>query len=484
VERNNLYKIKTHYQIYSLLSTTIADVDAVDDPETNESSRTEFDSHANMPVVGRHAYIISDTGKIADVSPFTPDYKSMEIPIVDAAVQYEDPYDGKEYILVIRNALYVPSMKNNLLPPFILRQAGIEVNDVPKIHTNEPTQSTHSVTFKETNFTIPLSLWGTFSYFPTSKPTADGMQASDEIYMLTPSTFNPHDDSYAMNEASMLDWQGHMVEPKHRTTILLSDVPDNEVMSMAGRVSSIESNAVDRDIRLNYENDDEKPVEPQFKPVPRATDEVSSVLAGISPIYNDAILYQRLTARSDLGKFQASVGSTYAPDEKYLVSDDDTNETDPETEYSDSNDSTEEMDGYDQLLDEIYNSSIRGEIDLDDIMVKAAHAKRHQGSDVKHLSKVWKISTEEAERTLDVTTEHSKRSDDPKLSHNYGTNDRMLRYKRIHEYFFMDTFFATKKGKKSSRGHTCCQLFVSDKGFVFVVPMKAKNGTDILLFLS
>ena len=86
-------------------------------------------------------------------------------------------------------------MKNNLLPPFILRQAGIEVNDVPKIHTNEPTQSTHSVKFTETGFTIPLSLWGTFSYFPTSKPKADDMQASDEIYLLTPSTFNPHDDS-------------------------------------------------------------------------------------------------------------------------------------------------------------------------------------------------------------------------------------------------------------------------------------------------
>jgi hypothetical protein len=91
IKRNNLYKIKTHYQIYSLMSTTIADVDAVDEPEKNESSRTEFDSHANMPVVERHTYIISDTEKIADVSPFTPDYKSMEVPIVDAAVQYEDP---------------------------------------------------------------------------------------------------------------------------------------------------------------------------------------------------------------------------------------------------------------------------------------------------------------------------------------------------------------------------------------------------------
>ena len=39
----------------------------------------------------------------------------------------------------------------------------------------------------------------------------------------------------------------------------------------------------------------------------------------------------------------------------------------------------------------------------------------------------------------------------------------------------MDTFFATKKGCKSTRGHTCCQLFVTDKGFVYVVPMTSKS---------
>ena len=61
------------------------------------------------------------------------------------------------------------------------------------------------------------------------------------------------------------------------------------------------------------------------------------------------------------------------------------------------------------------------------------------------------------------------------LSHNYGTNGRMLRYKRIRDYFFMDTFFATKKGGCSSRGHTCCQLFVTDKGFLYVVPMRRKS---------
>ena len=39
----------------------------------------------------------------------------------------------------------------------------------------------------------------------------------------------------------------------------------------------------------------------------------------------------------------------------------------------------------------------------------------------------------------------------------------------------MDTFFATNKAGKSSRGNTCVQLFVTDKGLVYVVPMKSKS---------
>ena len=72
-------------------------------------------------------------------------------------------------------------------------------------------------------------------------------------------------------------------------------------------------------------------------------------------------------------------------------------------------------------------------------------------------------------------SQHSVRSEDPTLSQNYGTNDCMLRYRRIKDYFFMDTFFATSKGGKSFRGNTCCQLFVMEQGFLYVVPMKRKS---------
>ena len=60
----------------------------------------------------------------------------------------------------------------------------------------------------------------------------------------------------------------------------------------------------------------------------------------------------------------------------------------------------------------------------------------------------------------------------------------MLRYMRIQEHFFVDTFFATRKVEKSLRGNRCCQTFVTDKGFVYVVPTKSKNKYDNLSALK
>ena len=115
-------------------------------------------------------------------------------------------------------------------------------------------------------------------------------------------------------------------------------------------------------------------------------------------------------------------------------------------------------------------------------MASTAQAGKSRRVDPKHLSKIWRISHEDVQRTIDVTTQTSIRTDDPVLSRKYSTNDRMLRYKRIKDLFFMNTYFATKKGGQSSRGHTCCQLFVTDKGFIYVVPMKRK--LEVLLAIK
>ena len=120
-------------------------------------------------------------------------------------------------------------------------------------------------------------------------------------------------------------------------------------------------------------------------------------------------------------------------------------------------------------------NELGSEEDMDAFFAPGVHGGSEVGIDAKHLSKVWQISYEDAKCTIDATTQHGTHQPNPVMNQNYTTNDRMLRYRRINQYFFMDTFFATKKGGTSSWGNTCCQLFVTDKGFIYVVPMKRKS---------
>ena len=113
-------------------------------------------------------------------------------------------------------------MEHNIIPPFILREAGLDVHDIPKIQVKEPSIEDHSIYFPADDVRITLSLNGIFSYFPSRAPTRLELDHS-EVLVLTPEghSWNPHDSSYADNEESMVDWRGHMVEPKDRTRILV-----------------------------------------------------------------------------------------------------------------------------------------------------------------------------------------------------------------------------------------------------------------------
>ena len=113
--------------------------------DLDTKSTTELDLHANMVVMGKHCEILEDMGKVIDVTPFTPDYKPKTTIIVDTVIKYVSEYNGKEYVLVFRNSFYFPSMNHNLVPPFKMREKGIEVNDIPKTHLDDPSENNHSI---------------------------------------------------------------------------------------------------------------------------------------------------------------------------------------------------------------------------------------------------------------------------------------------------------------------------------------------------
>lgn len=112
-------------------------------------------------------------------------------------------------------------MNNNLIPPFILREAGLKVNDVPKIHVQSQTVSDHAIEFLEqedgASLRIPSHLWGIFSFFHTCAPTNKEATELEPLFPTPDSDhWNPHSGHFANNEESMLDWEQSKMQTKRR----------------------------------------------------------------------------------------------------------------------------------------------------------------------------------------------------------------------------------------------------------------------------
>ena len=59
-------------------------------------------------------------------------------------------------IMVHRNILHLKEMKHNLLSPFIMRLAGLEVKEQPKFRTRNSTTKHNLVYFRDNNIILPL----------------------------------------------------------------------------------------------------------------------------------------------------------------------------------------------------------------------------------------------------------------------------------------------------------------------------------------
>ena len=93
---------------------------------------TELDSHANMPVAGKHLTIICTSGLQAEAAAYSSDLPSRNIDIVDLAWAYDVPFSQKIYLLLPCNVLYILAMGHNLIALMILGEAGLSVNEEAK----------------------------------------------------------------------------------------------------------------------------------------------------------------------------------------------------------------------------------------------------------------------------------------------------------------------------------------------------------------
>ena len=116
----------------------------------------------------------------------------LKVPIVDTLIVFECPYTEKIFLLVARNVLYVESMDHNLIPPFILREAGLICNNRPLIHSFPPIKEDHSIIDPKSNLRICLELDGVFSKFGSRYPTSSDLNENDNVIVvnITPPGFS------------------------------------------------------------------------------------------------------------------------------------------------------------------------------------------------------------------------------------------------------------------------------------------------------
>ena len=140
------------------------------DRDNDDWFRMELDSHADTCCVGRGVMIVNETHRMVNVTPFLQSLGTVsQVPIVSAAVAYDDPRSGEVFILIFHQVLYFKNMNHCLICPMQLRLNDVVINEQPKFLVDRPNEKDHAIIAE--NLLIPLELNGVTSFFPARKPT-------------------------------------------------------------------------------------------------------------------------------------------------------------------------------------------------------------------------------------------------------------------------------------------------------------------------
>ena len=202
-----------------------------------------------------------------------------------------------------------------------------------------------------------------------------------------------------MNEESIVDWEGNIKDRSHHDVKIVLDKIGDEYQNHY-KISSIEVQYVDEILKVQSQQNNNNNV---FK---------TSELSTISLVFCPHLLTLMIEAWTNLGSDAINIGAMNCYDGDYLDNGDDAI---MENEIP-------------MMMDMIQDAmnGLQSEEDMDAFLASGVHGSPEVSIDARHLSKVWRISYEDAKCTIDATTQHSTHHPNPVMNQNYTTNDRML----------------------------------------------------------
>ena len=360
-----------------------------------------------------------------NVFPFADEYAAIQdIPIATVATIWENPKNGELWMLVFHEALYFGSkLKESLLCPNQMRDAGIKIEDVPMQYD---AASSHSIKVNDV-LEIPLEMHGVISHIQTRLPTEDelenyrqGLLQSVELTADVP--WEPYSDKFAEQE-------NVAARARHISAISPRPKPSAQLTSEEEeKEHSDEAEDGAEELFLNPR----RPWDPDREARCIAVASRWAQSGDAIELAEETTLATRLIAAMSLTSTDTTVdGLELRPEDSLLA---------PSAE---------------------------------DRAICALSTKERGPTITKEiLARRWGIGLDTAHRTLTSTTQQGIRRVLHPVERRYKTRQSHLRFPTLNARFYTDTMFATTK---SLRGNKCAQLFTNGTGYDVFYPLKKES---------
>ena len=116
-------------------------------------------------MLGKHAHIFMDHERSVDIVGYDKSKRTLtsNMKTVSGTLAYDNPTSGTTVIIVLHQAIHVPTMDSNLICPLQVRMNDVKLDDKSKFLTEDPTDESHAISYEDnmgTLVNITLSLKG------------------------------------------------------------------------------------------------------------------------------------------------------------------------------------------------------------------------------------------------------------------------------------------------------------------------------------
>ena len=178
-------------------------------------------------MLGKHAHIFMDHDRSVDIVGYNKSKGTLatNMKTVSGALAYDNPTSGTTVIIVLHQAIHVPTMDWNLICLMQVRMNDVKLDDKPKFLTEDPTDVSHVISCEDNMgnlVNIAPSLKGVTSYFPTMKPTKHEFENCPRIeltYFMTPE-WDPYSTTFQKQEETSWISKGSYMSGTTKESVL------------------------------------------------------------------------------------------------------------------------------------------------------------------------------------------------------------------------------------------------------------------------